>query len=131
MTRIDGSTHIQLTYGRRPKRLHHYPACGGHGLRKAGPFYLAAFEAIHFIGSPPGSTGLIGPRGWLEGVASGGLHYGAFDDHTSSHILPQGDQELASKRDDCRLFVPPTVVLHTSLEPTCEGRVRLIADPKP
>jgi hypothetical protein len=28
----------KLTFGRRSGRLHHYPACGGRGLRKMRPF---------------------------------------------------------------------------------------------
>ena len=48
---------INLTFGRRARRLHQYPACGGQGLRRTRPFLKAAFKAMA-IGAvrPPGSA---------------------------------------------------------------------------
>lgn len=51
MTRLDGSNLIQLTYGRHSGWLHHYPACGGYGLRKARPVFRAALNANRPFGS--------------------------------------------------------------------------------
>jgi hypothetical protein len=42
---------INLTFGRRAKRLHQDPACGGWGLRRTRPFSKAAFWAMAFGGS--------------------------------------------------------------------------------
>jgi hypothetical protein len=47
---------IKLTSGRRSRRLHQYPACGGQKLREMKPFFEAAFEAISLIGSSTGSA---------------------------------------------------------------------------
>jgi hypothetical protein len=42
---------INLTFGRRAKRLHQDPACGGWGLRRTRPFSKAASWAMAVCGS--------------------------------------------------------------------------------
>ena len=48
----DGKLHqINLTYGRRLLRLHQYPAYGGWGRRRPGPFLPSVVEASSHFGS--------------------------------------------------------------------------------
>jgi hypothetical protein len=129
MTQIDGSTLIQLTYGRRSERLHHYPACGGHGLGKARPVFRAALNANRHFGSLPGSTELIGLRGLVKVVLSGSLHHGPVDDDARGCVFPQRDEEFAGERHDRRFFEPAAIVLHALLEPARKRRARLVPDP--
>jgi len=42
---------IKLTYGRRLLRLHQYPAYGGWGRRRPGPFLPSVVEASSHFGS--------------------------------------------------------------------------------
>jgi len=42
---------INLTFGRRARRLHQDPACGGWGLKRTRPFWTAAFWAMVAFGS--------------------------------------------------------------------------------
>jgi len=48
---------INLTSGRRAKRLHQYPACGGAGLGRTRPFLNSGFSGPWFSAvRPPGSA---------------------------------------------------------------------------
>jgi hypothetical protein len=42
---------INLTFDRRSRRLHQYPACGGSRLKRTKPFFNPAFWAPVFCGS--------------------------------------------------------------------------------
>jgi len=42
---------INLTYGRRLRRLHQHPACGGRGSGRREPFSKTAFQATACVGS--------------------------------------------------------------------------------
>ena len=42
---------INLTSGRRSRRLHQHPACCGQGLRRTKPFFQSAFQAMDYLGS--------------------------------------------------------------------------------
>jgi hypothetical protein len=42
---------INLTYGRRLRRLHQHPACGGQGSGRREPFSKTAFQATDCFGS--------------------------------------------------------------------------------
>jgi hypothetical protein len=131
MTRFAVSNPIQLTCGRRSERLHHYPACGGHGLRKTRPVFRTALNANSHFGSLPGSAELIGLLGLVKVVSSGGLHYGALDHHPCGRIFPQGDEKFAGERNDCWLLEAAAIVLNSVLKPTRERGAGLITDPQP
>ena len=45
------SEHINLTSGRRSRRLHQHPAYGGQGLRRTKPFFQSAFQSMDYLGS--------------------------------------------------------------------------------
>jgi len=42
---------INLTFGRRSRRLHQHPACGGQGSGRREPFSKTAFQATDCFGS--------------------------------------------------------------------------------
>ena len=49
--RFDVKHPINLTYGRRSRRLHQHPACGGQGSGRREPFSKTAFQATACVGS--------------------------------------------------------------------------------
>jgi len=56
MTRLVFPSTINLISGRRSRRLHQHPACGGQGLRRTKPFSSSAFMPGYTAVRPPGSA---------------------------------------------------------------------------
>jgi hypothetical protein len=123
---------INLTFGRRVKRLHQYPACGGGAqedetILKSGFLGHGSRRFVHL--DPPG---LI--RSWKisrfgQRLSSGGFHHGSLDDDTSGHIFPERYQQLARQRYDGRLLKTTAIAPHPFFEPQSQSRLRLMAQP--
>src|SRR6266851_8449707 len=97
------------------------------GLRRPGPFFWSAVEAIGHFGS---ATWIR--QGLIRSLRTGSdrrrrrLHHGPLDDDAGGRVPPQGDKELARQDDDGRLAHPPAKAPDPLVEPQAERRGRLV-----
>ena len=117
---------INLTFGRRSRRLHRHPACGGQGSGRREPFSKTAFQATDCFGS---STWIRQDRyvlritvldAWKTALSSVRSNHGAFDHDSGAHIFPERNQQLSRQRHDRRLAPTTAVTFHSVLEPEGE-----------
>ena len=95
---------IHLTFGRRSRRLHQYPACGGRGSgrrnhSRGGFLSHAKLRFVHL--DPPGLIRSWKIREFGEHLSSGGFHHGSLNDDAG---FPKRHQQHSRQRHDGRLF---------------------------
>ena len=95
---------FKLTFGRRPKRPHPYPACAAamaqENETQLEPGVLSQIE-LRFV--HPDLPGLIRSGRLRDAMAQGqssGFHHGSLDNDAGRDIFPQRYQQLARQRDD-------------------------------
>jgi hypothetical protein len=124
---------INLTYGRRSRRLHQHPACGGQAQEDENLSRKRRFRPRIASVRPPGSVRtdyvlrITVLDAWKTGLSSGSPNHGAFDHDPSAHIFPERDQQLSRQRHDRRLAPTTAVTIDSVLEPEGECRARLMA----
>jgi len=123
---------INLTFGRRSRRLHHDPACGGwgSGRRNHSGMRILGHESSRFVHpDPPEPIGSwkIGEFG--QRLSSSGFHHGSFDDDAGGDIFPQRHKQLARQRHDGRLLETAAVAPDPFFKPQSQRRSRLMAQP--
>ena len=122
---------INLTSGRRAKRLHQYPACSGRGSGGRDHSKLRLFRPWFSAVRRPGSARTNGP-GRLENLVaftSGDIHHGSLDDDACGHIFPERYQQLSRQRYDGNLLKTAAIAHNSFFKPQGQRRLRLMAQP--
>ena len=121
MTRVRFRSRFKLTYGRRSKRLHPYPACAAAVAQENETLLELGIEAKSNFGSftwdPPGPIGARDSWEAVAGLRSSSFHHGPFDDHAGGDIFPQRHKQLARQSDDGRLLHAAAVAFDPFMEP--------------
>ena len=110
---------INLTSGRRAKRLHQYPACGGRGSGERDHSKLRLFRPWFSAVRPPGSakTNGLGRLENLVSVTSDGFHYGSLYDDACGHIFPERHQQFSRERYDGSLLETAAIAHNSFFKP--------------
>jgi hypothetical protein len=122
---------INLTSGRRAKRLHQYPACGGRGSGGRDHSKLRLFRPWFSAVRPPGSAKTNGPGRleiWLV-FTSGGFHYGSLYDDACGHIFPERHEQFSRERYDGSLLETAATAHNSFFKPQGKRRLWLMAQP--
>jgi hypothetical protein len=123
---------IKLTFGRRSRRPHQYPACGGRGSGGRHHSLPRLFRPCRGSVRPPGSARtdqVLEDLKIVERLSSGAFHYGSLDNDAGGDIFPQRDQQLTRQRYDGRLFEAAAIAADPLFEPQSQRRLRLVAQP--
>ena len=123
---------IKLTFGRRSRRPHQYPACGGRGSGGRHHSLPRLFRPCRGSVRPPGSARtdqVLEDLKIVERLSSGVFHYGSLDNDAGGDIFPQRDQQLTRQRHDGRLFEAAAIAADPLFEPQSQRRLRLMAQP--
>jgi len=123
---------IKLTFGRRSRRLHQDPACGGWAqenetILESGFLSHASLRFVH--PDPPELIRSWKIRKFGQRLSSSGFHHGSFDDDAGGDIFPQCHQQLARQCDYGRLFMTAAVARNPFFKPQSQRGLRLMAQP--
>ena len=122
---------INLTSGRRAKRLHQYPACGGRGSGRRSHSRGRLFKPCEAAVRPPGSAKTNGP-GRLENLVS--VHIRRLSlwllyDGACGHIFPERHEQFSRERCDGSLLETVAIAHNSFFKPQGKRRLRLMAQP--
>lgn len=118
---VRSQSRFKLTYGRRSKRPHPYPACAAAMAQENETLLELGIEAKSNFGSFTWIHPDLSGPGILEKplrvFRSGGFHHGPFNDDAGGDVFPQRHKQLPRQSDDGRLLHAAAVAFDPFMEP--------------